>query len=168
MDDLDDLLARRDRPQHLMPHGAFAHLTRLAAERPLPVELGRVEVPVVLFFGLLRPYKGLEVLVQAWRGVEDAELWIVGMPRMDISALRARAHESVRFLPRFVTDAELRACFGRADLVVLPYLEIDQSGVLFTAHPLTGRRDHALINACWGLGEGAPCRPAARAWSSAR
>jgi len=28
------------------------------------------------------------------------------------------------------------------------------SGVLFTAHPITGRRDHALLSACWGAGEG--------------
>ena len=39
----------------------------------------------------------------------------------------------MRFVPRFVGDAELPAYFARADLVVLPYREIDQSGVLFTA-----------------------------------
>ena len=39
----------------------------------------------------------------------------------------------VRFVPRFVDDAEIPALFRRADLVVLPYREIDQSGVLFTA-----------------------------------
>ncbi len=39
----------------------------------------------------------------------------------------------MRFEPRFVTDSELSAYFERADLVVLPYLQADQSGVLFTA-----------------------------------
>jgi glycosyltransferase involved in cell wall biosynthesis len=39
----------------------------------------------------------------------------------------------VRFVPRFITDPEIPAYFRRADLVVLPYREIDQSGVLFTA-----------------------------------
>ena len=39
----------------------------------------------------------------------------------------------MRFVPRFVADDELPAYFQRADLVVLPYREIDQSGVLFTA-----------------------------------
>jgi len=88
----------------------------------------------VLCFGLMRPYKGIDVLLDAWgEGVEGAELWIVGMPRMDISGLLARAPSSVRFLARYVDDAELAACFERADLVVLPYREIDQSGVLFTA-----------------------------------
>ena len=87
----------------------------------------------MLCFGLMRPYKGIDVLLEAWRGIDDAELWIAGMPRMDISSLRARAPPNVRFVPRFVTDAELPAYFQRADLVVLPYREIDQSGVLFTA-----------------------------------
>jgi glycosyltransferase involved in cell wall biosynthesis len=95
--------------------------------------------PTVLMFGLMRPYKGIDVLLEAWRGVdgqapvEDAELCIAGLPKMDISALRAVAPGNVRFDPHFVTDEELPAYFERADLVVLPYLEADQSGVLFTA-----------------------------------
>jgi glycosyltransferase involved in cell wall biosynthesis len=39
----------------------------------------------------------------------------------------------VRWVPRFVSDDEVAAYFERAELVVLPYREIDQSGVLFTA-----------------------------------
>jgi glycosyltransferase involved in cell wall biosynthesis len=87
----------------------------------------------VLFFGLLRPYKGLDVLLEAWRGIDDAELWIVGMPRMNLAPLRARAPAGVRFVTRFVSDGELRALLEAATLVVLPYREIDQSGALFTA-----------------------------------
>jgi glycosyltransferase involved in cell wall biosynthesis len=119
---------------HVIPHGAFDYLTRLPEERPLPGELAAVEHPVAMFFGLLRPYKGLDVLLDAWRSMEaDAELWIVGMPRMDVEPLRRAADERVRFVPRFVGDPEIPAFFRRADVVVLPYREIDQSGVLFTA-----------------------------------
>lgn len=120
---------------HVVPHGAFEHLTAVPGEEPLPPELGAVpaERPVVLCFGLLRPYKGLDVLLEAWRGIEDAELWIVGMPRMDTAVLRAAAPPGVRWHLGFVTDAQVAAFFRRADLVVLPYREIDQSGVLSTA-----------------------------------
>lgn len=114
---------------HTIPHGAFAHLAE-SPEAPPPFQTDK---KVVLFFGLLRPYKGLDVLLEAWRQVEDAELWVVGMPRMDISALRATAPASVRFAPRFIADEQLPPYFRRADLVVLPYREIEQSGVLFTA-----------------------------------
>ena len=87
----------------------------------------------MLCFGLMRPYKGIDLLLDAWRDIDDAELWIAGMPKFDISPLRRAAPANVRFVTRFVGDAELPAYFQRADLVVLPYREIDQSGVLFTA-----------------------------------
>jgi glycosyltransferase involved in cell wall biosynthesis len=114
---------------HVIPHGAFTHL---ADGPPAPAPF-QTDKPVALFFGLLRPYKGIDVLLEAWRGIQDAELWIAGMPRMDISSLVAQAPANVRFVPRFITDDELPAYFRRADLVVLPYREIEQSGVLFTA-----------------------------------
>lgn len=121
---------------HVIPHGAFDYLTRLPAEKPLPPELAAVEAPVVLFFGLLRPYKGVDLLIEAFNEVEGAELWVVGMPRMPIEPLRELASEirgRVRFVPRFVDDSEIPAYFRRADIVALPYREIDQSGVLYTA-----------------------------------
>jgi glycosyltransferase involved in cell wall biosynthesis len=118
---------------HVIPHGAFDHLIDVPGARPLPGELAAVRKPVVLCFGLLRPYKGIDVLLEAWRKITDAELWIVGMPRMDIAQLRDRAAPSVRWISRFIPDEEVASYFRRADLVVLPYLEIDQSGVLATA-----------------------------------
>ena len=121
---------------HVIPHGAFDYLTRLPDEVSLPRELAGVQGPVVLCFGLVRPYKGIDVLLEAFRDVRGAELWVVGMPRMDMAPLRRlaeRAPGTVRFVERFVTDPEVPAFFRRADVVVLPYREIDQSGVLYTA-----------------------------------
>jgi glycosyltransferase involved in cell wall biosynthesis len=117
---------------HVIPHGVLEPWEGSARE-PLPEHLRERSGPVVLFFGLLRPYKGLDVLLEAWQGIEGAELWIVGMPRMDISKLRASAPQSVRFLTSFVPDAQIPDLLERASFVVLPYREIDQSGVLFTA-----------------------------------
>ena len=78
---------------------------------------------MILFFGLLRPYKGIDTLLEAFRRVDGAELWIAGNPRMDIEPLRRLAAEApgrVRFLPRFVEDAEIPALMRCADVVVLP------------------------------------------------
>jgi len=122
---------------HVVPHGPLHHLTEQPVDAPLPPELaGGARGPVVLLFGLLRPYKGLDVLLEAWRLATlppGAELWIVGMPRMAIAPLQAIAPPSVRWVPRFVADSEAAAVLRRADLVVLPYREIDQSGVLAAA-----------------------------------
>jgi glycosyltransferase involved in cell wall biosynthesis len=119
----------------VIPHGAFDYLTRLPEEKPLPPELEGAEGPVILFFGLLRPYKGLDTLLTAFRELEGAELWIVGNPRMDVEPLRRLAAEApgrARFVTRFVDDAEIPAIFRRADLVVLPYRDAEHSGVLYT------------------------------------
>ncbi|MGH2911519.1 MAG: glycosyltransferase family 4 protein [Solirubrobacteraceae bacterium] len=158
-------LGVESRRVHVIPHGVFTHLvpqgldgpgegqgastktgdSRVRARRePYPARVRESlsfesTNPTVLMFGLMRPYKGIDILLEAWRGVdgqapiEDAELLIAGLPKMDISALRAGAPTNVKFDPHFVTDDELPAYFERADLVVLPYLQADQSGVLFTA-----------------------------------
>jgi glycosyltransferase involved in cell wall biosynthesis len=121
---------------HTIPHGAFDYLTRQHDELPLPPELAAVDGPVILSFGVLRPYKGVDVLIDAFREIEGAELWVVGRPWMAVEPLRraaARARGTVRFVDRFVAEAELPAYFRRADVVALPYRSIDQSGVLYTA-----------------------------------
>ena len=123
----------------VIPHGAFDYLTRLPEEKPLPAELEGAEGPVILSFGLLRPYKGIENLLAAYAPVAasnpGAELWIVGNPRMDVGPLQRQAEKAggrVRFVTRFVDEAEIPAIFRRADLVVLPYLDAEHSGVLYT------------------------------------
>jgi glycosyltransferase involved in cell wall biosynthesis len=118
---------------HVIPHGAFEHLTHQPEERPLPAELAGVERPVVLYFGVVRPYKGVDVLVEAFKQVEDAELWVVGRPLgVSMETLRRLAPAGrVRFVERYVTDAELPAFFRRADVVALPHRNVDVSGVLF-------------------------------------
>jgi glycosyltransferase involved in cell wall biosynthesis len=117
-------------------HGAFDYLTRLPEEKLLPAELEGAAGPVILCFGLLRPYKGIDTLLEAFRRVRGAELWIVGNPRMEVEPLRELAAEAggrVRFLTRFVEDAEIPAIMRRADVVVLPYRDAEHSGVLYAA-----------------------------------
>jgi glycosyltransferase involved in cell wall biosynthesis len=129
----------------VIPHGAFTRLADIATTAPaLPPEFADAAaqgLPVVVFYGLLREYKGLDVLLEAWKLLrraapsDPAELWIAGMPRMDTGALHAAAREAgnVRFAERFIGDQESAALLQRADVVVLPYREIEQSGVLFSA-----------------------------------
>jgi glycosyltransferase involved in cell wall biosynthesis len=119
----------------VIPHGAFDYLTRLPHEAELPPSLAETDAPVILFFGLLRPYKGLDVLLEAFQNLPGAELWIVGSPRMDLGSLRVSAHSArgiVRMVPRFIAEEEIPALMRRADVLVLPYLDAEQSGVLYT------------------------------------
>jgi glycosyltransferase involved in cell wall biosynthesis len=122
---------------HVIPHGAFHHLTQQRDEVPLPQELAAVQGPVVLSFGMVRPYKGIDVLLEAFRDVEGAELWIVGRPLHDsvmepLHELAKAVPARVRFVTRYIPEPEIPAFFRRADLLVLPHRTIDQSGVLYT------------------------------------
>ncbi len=124
---------------HVIPHGAFDYLTKLPDERPLPPELEGVEGSVILCFGLIRPYKGVDVLLRAFAELDGPELWIVGRPLgadvSELERLAAAAPGRVRFVTRYVEDAEVPAIMRRADIVVLPYRDAEQSGVLYTALP---------------------------------
>lgn len=122
---------------HVIPHGTLDYLTDQPDEAPLPPELEGAEGPVVLFFGLIRPYKGLDLLIEAMAEVPGAELWVVGNSRIsdhELSRLRVAAAAlpgGDRWVTRFVDDREIPAIMRRADVLVLPYREAEQSGVLY-------------------------------------
>lgn len=116
----------------VVPHGVLAHLRELP-ELPPPVDPAG---PMVLLPGLIRPYKGADVLLAAWPEIRArvplASLVIAGRPMMDLGSL-ATDQPGVSVLPRFVSDAELAALLRRADVVALPYRVIDSSGIVFAA-----------------------------------
>jgi glycosyltransferase involved in cell wall biosynthesis len=127
---------------HVIRHGALGPQATPASSgaaeltASLPAELHDDGSPVVLCFGLIRPYKGIETLLSAWRGLTGAQLWIVGRAMMDIAPLQAAAPAGVQFLPRFVSPEQEQTLFNRADIAVLPYAHSDRfgfSGVLATA-----------------------------------
>jgi glycosyltransferase involved in cell wall biosynthesis len=132
---------------HVIPHGAF--IPEPGPPAPLPPELSDDGRPVVLMFGLLRPYKGLSTLLAAWRGIEGAQLWVVGRPMMALPPIPS----GVSLVPRYVTAGESSALRRRADVIVLPYERderIDGSGVLAGA---LGAGRAAVVSAVGGLTE---------------
>ena len=123
----------------MIPHGAFDYLTRQPDEAPLPAELAAVDGP-----GHPRssawsaPTRASTSCSRRSRRVEGAELWVVGrplgMPMEPLRELAGARPGTVRFvaaLRRPTTSCP--AFFRRADLVVLPYRDAEQSGVLYTA-----------------------------------
>jgi len=100
----------------------------------------------ILFFGRITPYKGLEYLITAFRQVlarqKDYRLIVAGRPdrceeywrsiRQGISEDARIGH--ILLKAEFIPDDETEVYFKAADVLVLPYREIYQSGVLFLGH----------------------------------
>ncbi len=98
---------------------------------------------VVLFFGGIAPYKGLDVLIRAFSrlagAMPDAYLIIAGQPQEDFSKYQdeiAASGVSNRIILdlRYIPFAEFPKYFGAADVVALPYRRIQQSGALQLAY----------------------------------
>jgi len=129
------------RPIELIPHGPYNHCQ-------LPDEvLGQRNVPVsscnLLFFGVIRPFKGLEDLIKAFDALPENEvsrywLTIVGetwegwkLPTDLVE--RSQYRDRITFVNRYVSDSEVAQFFAEADAVVLPYHRSSASGPLHIA-----------------------------------
>ena len=96
-----------------------------------------VQGNVALFFGHVRPFKGLDIALRAWRELKsDVTLLVAGEAwwkgEEEYRAL-ARDLTNVRFDFRFIPDAEIATYFAAADVVLAPYRIEAQSGVALTA-----------------------------------
>lgn len=96
----------------------------------------------IVFFGLIRPDKGLDLLIEALpevvRQVPDVTLEVVGSPRMPLEPLVERARAlgvdgRITWDLRFVPESEVPAVIARGRVIALPYRWIEGSGVLATA-----------------------------------
>lgn len=105
---------------HIMPHVNY----RLWSAGPLPEPAA--PPLVVLFFGRILAYKGIDLLLDAFRRLDSARfrLLIAGegeLPRIDAPNVEVENH--------FIADDELGPVFQRAHVVALPYRAASQSGV---------------------------------------
>lgn len=120
-------------------------LTPAEAKRLLGI---RQDEKAILFFGRITPYKGLEILVEAFQKslppADNYRLMIAGRPEEATEAtywvpIREALREDVqkgRVLLRaeHIPDAETELYFKAADVLVLPYRDIYQSGILFLGY----------------------------------
>lgn len=132
-----DLLRWKPDARHtVLPHPLYTHfgerMPREEAETALGLEKGR---KTLLFFGLIRKYKGLDILLEAFGGLpEDYQLLIAGEPYGDFSEY-ARIIEAcpnrkrIHLIDKYIPDSDVKLYFSAADAVVLPYRSATQSGV---------------------------------------
>ena len=144
---LDELIPGKRRVW--TPHPTYAELGQGSEDSSVPLDskvararLGLPampsDTPLLLFFGFVRPYKGLNVLLEATSAIQAqmpvhvlvvGEIWgsseeyLVQIQRLGIS-------NHVTLINEYVPDERLGDYFGAADVVILPYVSATQSGVV--------------------------------------
>lgn len=95
----------------------------------------------LLFYGFVRPYKGLDILIDAMRLLEDKDIFltVAGEFWEGEQGLRQRLADSgledrVEVIARYVSETETADLFQRADAIVLPYRSATGSGVIPIAY----------------------------------
>jgi len=130
---------------HVIPQGNFSDFSGEALTKERAKEILGIDLKqrVILFFGLIKRYKGVEYLIKAFPMVKKrlprTKLLIAGKPNEDFSPYESLIAnlgivEDVITHLRFIPYEELVAYFCAADVVVLPYLKTYQSAVVFTAY----------------------------------
>ena len=133
----EDLLRiKKDARYTVIQHPLYAHfgpkLDRNEAEAKLGLKAGMKNI---LFFGLIREYKGLDILLHAFALLpDDYQLIIAGEPYGSFDSYQKiidtiPGKERVNMNLKYIKDSEVKDYFSAADLAVLPYRSATQSGI---------------------------------------
>ena len=149
-----------NKPKTSYPHPIYDHygdpMTKQEACQALNLDPNN---QYMLFFGLVRAYKGLDLLLDAFGQVKDRlpnlQLIIAGEFYEDEDKYRTQIANNqltdrVIIRNEFIADADLRKYFGAADLIVQPYKSATQSGVTQVAFHF---EKPMLVTNVGGLGE---------------
>ncbi len=123
-------------------HPLYTHFGRKLPREEAEARLGLLPGKRnLLFFGLIRDYKGLDILLEAFANLpEDYQLIVAGEPYGSFDKYRKiiqeripggadGAQSRVRLFLNYVKDSEVAVYFSAADLCVLPYRSATQSGI---------------------------------------
>jgi len=117
----------------VIPHGEFSYYTQLGGMTGT-AKMGRT----ILFFGRIHEYKGIGVLLEAFKRIKDevpdAKLILAGSGDIGPYKNLLAGLKDVEIVNRWIPDNEVAQYFQVADLVVVPYIDASQSGVIPLAY----------------------------------
>lgn len=145
-------------PAVASPHPVYDHYGAQMTKADACAALGLdTDKDYLLFFGLVRAYKGLDWLLDAMKEVKNdrLRLLVAGEFYEDEEKYKAQIErnglkDKVILRNEFIPDADLRKYFGAADLIVQPYKSATQSGVTQVAFHF---EKPMLVTNVGGLGE---------------
>jgi D-inositol-3-phosphate glycosyltransferase len=152
-----------DKPKILSPHPLYDHFGGIGSKEDARRELGLDPAGrYVLFFGLIREYKGLDILLRAMAAEKLKELNVNLMVAGEFYSDPTEYHHMVDVLKlqervlihaEFIPDSRVALYFNAADLVVQPYKTATQSGVTQIAYHF---HKPMVVTNVGGLGEIVP------------
>ncbi|MDR2835393.1 MAG: glycosyltransferase family 4 protein [Bacteroidales bacterium] len=99
-------------------------------------KLGMPKKKTLLFFGLIRDYKGLDILINTFSELDDSYQLLIagecrqkGKTRLYKDLIKKSKNQNIKFANKFIADEEVKLYFSAADVCVLPYRDATQSGV---------------------------------------
>ena len=122
---------------HIVPVGLFNQYPVIEKTRARTC-INVSEPHILLFFGLIRPYKGVSCLIDAFEAIPPLlrikmRLFIIGEAWEDqtscLRALQSPTASQITLIDRYMSDDEIPYYFSSADILILPYLRASQSGV---------------------------------------
>lgn len=137
-----DLLSiKPDARYRFKPHPLYNHFgekqDKSAARKQLGLDNDK---KTLLFFGLIRDYKGLDILIEAMGLLDDSyQLFIAGesygpFDKYQKQLDESKAKDRIKVLNQYIGDDFVPVLFSAADLLVLPYRSATQSGVIPVAY----------------------------------
>ncbi len=132
---------RKDHKIFIIPHGNYIDIyensiSQVEARKQLNIPNSSL---ILLFFGLIHPYKGVLKLIEAFQKLkyDDVCLLIAGKPCDEVMAAQlskeAEDNKNIKFISGFVKNEEVQVYMNACDLVALPYREFLTSGALILA-----------------------------------
>ncbi len=94
---------------------------------------------VLLFFGLIRDYKGLDILLDAFELLDDRYALVIAgevygnVKKYEDQIARSRGKDRILFNSSYVSDMDVPTYFSAADVTILPYRTATQSGITATS-----------------------------------
>lgn len=137
-----ELIAYTQAPMLFSPHPMFENFGQALPHAEACKQIGIDEnYKYTLFFGLIRDYKGLDMLLEAWAAwrPKGRKLLIAGefyAPREKYISLidKLKLNDEIVLHDRFIPDEDVRHYFSAADCLALPYRTATQSGVTQIAY----------------------------------
>jgi glycosyltransferase involved in cell wall biosynthesis len=135
---LEDLLSLKPAAAYkVLPHPVYSNFGQPAPKKHAREKLKLKDEKLILFFGFIRDYKGLDLLLEALAKLKDSEIKLIvaGEFYTDKEKYLSLIEDlkiggSVRLFTDFIPSGEVKYYFSACDAVILPYKSATQSGIV--------------------------------------